>query len=836
MDYQYKSAPYKHQEECFLRSRDEEIFAILFEMGCVDADTEFLSPTGWKKISDYSGGRVAQFNLDGTAEFVIPEKYVKLPCDTLFHFKNARGVDQMLSSEHRILFAHNSSSRNKTGQSTWKTQVSDKVLLEEYPSERWHEATVCSYLNRRPSHVRTPCTFHIKTDTRIDLSDDLIRIMVMFQADGSYGTRDLSTITDKRRAGIHVKKERKKERARALLAASGLDWEERESYDGFTDFLFVPPVVSKTYGEWWWKASYEQLEVICDEVCHWDGSIEDGNRGSSFFSSVKEDIDFIQYAFSATGKRCSSGYGDPEGVRDRSREGCVHVVGSGRTGVWCSFPEKAEEFKPKDGFKYCFSVPSGYLVFRRNGNVFCTGNSGKSKVAVDTAAYLYGQGRINCLVILAPNGVHKKWLREDIPFSLPDYIDTRTAVWDSSDRYSEAECEKLLNPGECLRILCANVEGLSYEKLPKFLRRLLIATDAMVVVDESTRIKSPTAARTKALYKLKNMMKYRRILAGDAVVNSPFDLFSQFGFLDEEILGYSFPVFKAEYAELLKPGDPLLTAIMRKTNARFAPQIIAKNPDGTAKYKNLDKLKTLIAPHSMRVNKADCIDLPPKIYEKRYFKLSKEQRKMYDQMVEDLRYELNDETVPIMHKLTLLLRLQQLCSGYVKDINGDTVDLFAANPKENPRISALLDTLEDIEGQVIIWCRFTEDIRTICKVLGEEAVPYFGQIDNKQREENLAVFRSGGKRFMVGNPQVGGIGLNLTNSATAIYYSNSFNAGERYQSEDRCHRIGQTSDKVLYIDLEAEDTVDNKIITALKVKKNLGDFMMELNSVKQAIV
>lgn len=456
--------------------------------------------------------------------------------------------------------------------------------------------------------------------------------------------------------------------------------------------------------------------------------------------------------------------------------------------------------------------------------------AGKSKPTVDTAAYLYSLGRINCVVILAPNGVHKKWLAEDFPLSLPDHIETRTAVWEAGNKESMAACEKLLDTGECLRVFCANVEGMSYSALPAFLKRLLLATDAMVVVDESTRIKTPSASRTKQLMKLKPMMKYRRILAGDAVVNSPFDLFAQFGFLDESILGHSFPVFKSEYAEMLDKNDPLVTAIMRKTKARFAPQIAAKNPDGTAKYRNLDKLKEIISPYSMRVTKAECLDLPPKVYEKRYFKLDAYQRKLYDQMTEKARYELNDVTVPVMHKLTLMLRLQQLASGYLPDEEGKVIDLFKDKHDENPRVKALVDAVEDVEGSVIIWCRFQDEIRTLMKVFGDNAVPYYGEIDTKDRAENLERFKNGEVKYLIGTAASGGIGLNLTRAATAIYYSNTFNAGQRWQSEDRCHRIGQEAESVLYIDLEAENTIDAKIINALRLKKDLSDFMLDLTS------
>lgn len=462
--------------------------------------------------------------------------------------------------------------------------------------------------------------------------------------------------------------------------------------------------------------------------------------------------------------------------------------------------------------------------------------AGKSKPTVDTAAYLYSLGRINCVVILAPNGVHKKWLEEDFPLSLPDHIEFKAAVWEAGNKNSMLACEKLLDTGEHLRILCANIEGMSYDALPKFLKRLLLATDAMVVVDESTRIKSPTAMRTKRLMKLKPLMKYRRILAGDAVVNSPFDVFSQFAFLDESILGDSYPAFKADYAEMLPKDHPMVTAIMRKNNLRHAPQIAAKNPDGSQRYRNLDQLKAKIAPYSMRVTKEECLDLPPKIYEKRYFKLSDYQRKLYNQLEDECRFELNDVSVPVLHKLTLMLRLQQLTCGYLVDQDNNFIDLFKHDPKENPRVAALLETVEDIEGSVIIWCRFQEDIRILSKVFGDDCVEYYGEVSKDERSLNLQRFRNGEVKYLLGTPSSGGIGLNLTRAATAIYYSNSFSASHRWQSEDRCHRIGQEADKVLYIDLEAESTIDKKILLSLSNKKDLSAFMLDLSNSGQNIV
>lgn len=460
---------------------------------------------------------------------------------------------------------------------------------------------------------------------------------------------------------------------------------------------------------------------------------------------------------------------------------------------------------------------------------------GKSKVAVDTAAYLYSLGRINCFVVLAPNGVHRKWLLEDIPLSLPDHIEYKAAIWEAGNTKSMTACEDLLLPGAHLRILLANIEGMSYAKLPEFLKRLLRSTDSLLVVDESSRIKNPTSKRTKKLMELVKETKYRRILAGDAVVNSPFDLFSQVGFLYEGALGYSFPAFKAEYAEMLPATDSMVIEIMRKNNLRYPPQIARTNEDGTVRYKNLEKLKRIIEPFCTRYTKAECLELPEKIYVTHYFKLAKEQRAIYDRMAKEFKYELNGNTVGVAHKLTLALRLQQVACGFLPGEHGEpSIHLFKT-PEENPRIAQLIDSLEDVQGQVIIWCRYQDDIRLLEKVFGDQAALYYGGEPDKKCQLAMQEFKAGKKRYFIGTAAKGGIGLNLTCATTVVYYSNTFNAGDRWQSEDRAHRIGQ-KDNVLYIDLQAEDTIDDKIIRALHNKKDLSQYMLELTGAGKPLV
>lgn len=460
--------------------------------------------------------------------------------------------------------------------------------------------------------------------------------------------------------------------------------------------------------------------------------------------------------------------------------------------------------------------------------------AGKSKPTVDTAAYLFSCGRIDSVLLIAPNGVHRKWLKEDFPLSMPDYIEYRGAVWQTGDKKAEKACEDLFKPGPYLRVLCMNVESFSTKKGVEFAKRFLNATECMMVVDESSRIKNPDAKRTENICKLGDSAKYRRILSGTPLSNSPFDLYGQFMFLDRGIFGTSFYAFKANYAEMVDKNDPLVAGIMRKNNLKFAPQMVAVDKEtGQKKYRNLDKLKKLIEPHSMRVTKEECLDLPPKIYQNRYFKLPAAHMKAYLQLKEKQKLELNSTTkLTVMHKLTLALRLQQVTSGFMPTDDQRLVHLYA-DPKENPRIQALMDTLEDLEGSTIIWCRFIEEIRMIKELLGEEACVLYGAVSNEDREEAKRAFQAGEKKYFISNAVSGGIGTNLTKAQNVIYYSNTFSYEDRKQSEDRAHRIGQTAEKVNYFDLLAEDTYDMVIVRALTNKQNLAEYMMDLENEKE---
>jgi SNF2 family DNA or RNA helicase len=238
-------------------------------------------------------------------------------------------------------------------------------------------------------------------------------------------------------------------------------------------------------------------------------------------------------------------------------------------------------------------------------------------------------------------------------------------------------------------------------------------------------------------------------------------------------------------------------------------------------FQNLSELSDKLQGFSYRVLKEDCLDLPPKNWIKRHITLSKEQQKVYDQMKKTALATLNGKVTSTMTVITQLMRLQQITCGHFVADDGTTQEI-----KSN-RITELVDVLSETEGKAIIWGHWQKDIKNIVdeieKIYGPgSVVSYYGLTPQEERQDNIRQFQSDPKcRFMVGTPSTGGYGITLTAANTVIYYSNGYDLEKRLQSEDRAHRIGQKKN-VTYIDIIAEDTVDEKIQESLRKKINIA--------------
>ena len=436
--------------------------------------------------------------------------------------------------------------------------------------------------------------------------------------------------------------------------------------------------------------------------------------------------------------------------------------------------------------------------------------TGKSKVLIDNISMLYDNGKINGVLIVAPKGVVKNWYEGEIPTHLVDHIEHKTVLWQSSiTQTQQKKLDTLFETGEDLHILIMNVEALSTKKGVDFAQKFLFAHRTLMAIDESTTIKNPEAKRTKNICQLGLASRYNRILTGSPVTKSPLDLYKQCEFLTPGLLGHeSYYTFRTRYA------------VMRTANfGGRSVQIVVG-------YRNLDELSEKLKAFSYRVLKDECLDLPKKTFMKRTVQLTHEQLKVYKEMSRLALASFNGKMMTTATVLTQLMRLQQITCGNFTADDGTMTEL------PTNRLTELMDLIYEIEGKVVIWAHFQRDVHRIIEVISKEYGPdsfvdYYGLTPQEDRQKNIQKFQdpSSPVRFFIGTTQTGGYGITLTAASTMIYYSNGYDLEKRQQSEARIDRIGQER-PMTYIDIICENTVDTRIVKALRKKVNIATQIM----------
>ena len=438
--------------------------------------------------------------------------------------------------------------------------------------------------------------------------------------------------------------------------------------------------------------------------------------------------------------------------------------------------------------------------------------TGKTITAIMDLMTLHHKKGVDNCVIFAPKSVYRNWYKEIIEFVAPEKTKYAISTWDPSlkDPVTKAKLTDLLEKSVVpLNVFLMNIESISSPKGVKFLEKYLSVQDktkTMMIVDESTVIKTHNAKRTKNLIKLAKDISYKRILTGTPVTKSPLDIYTQFAFLDPKILGQSnYYAFRARYAKIINRPT---------SGGRHFPLITG--------YQRLDELEEKIYSAAFRVKKDECVDLPEKIYMKRFIPMSEKQLVAYESLRRNAMFIFNDKTTTSVNRLSQIVKLHQVCCGFTINDQGEIHDV------PNKRYDELLDVLEEVDGKVIIWATYRHNIETITKKLKEKygetkADAFYGDTASDDRLELVKNFQNENHdlTYLIANPKTGGYGITLTASHTVVYFSNNYDLEIRLQSEDRAHRIGQKN-KVTYVDFVCQGTVDEKILTALKNKVDIA--------------
>lgn len=420
--------------------------------------------------------------------------------------------------------------------------------------------------------------------------------------------------------------------------------------------------------------------------------------------------------------------------------------------------------------------------------------TGKTKVVIDTACHLFKTGLIDAVLVIAPNGVHENWTRRELPRHHWDTVEYEALPWRTNvagtlaenhitpgqrgewrDRHKAwwAKADAMLKSKD-LPWFAFNSESMTREDTRKLIARIMRRRKVLVVFDESDDFRKPGSKRTKMARSLAKRAKFRRILTGTVITNSPLAAFSQYELLEREALGFKrYGDFKARYAYY---------ELTSTRTGRQYPKL--------KEYIHLDELRERMAPWSSVVLREDCEDLPDIISASRTVTPSDEQLRLYRELHKSFTVEVEEgQKVSIGENTTRLTKLQQVLSGFLIDEYGDIHEI--AGP--NPRLEAMSDEVYLAPGKVIVWCQFREDIRRVVERLtadGHGLVEYHGGVSSENKEVNLDAFQEDPEiKILVGQPKAGGRGRDMSAADEIIWYSHTFDAIFREQATERATAI-----------------------------------------------
>lgn len=772
-----RHTPRKHQRDGveFLIANQRGI--LIHGLGCVDAETEYLTPTGWKRIDQYDGGLVAQYDKASRAvSFVQPEQYIDLPCERFLKLKT-RNLDQMLSDEHRMFI------RCPNGR--------EEIVRADEVYRRQQERLAANKGQRLGglqseiafTQAKMPISFVAPGGAGVAMSDALLRLQIAVIADGHFPYPKIDSVI------IRLKKERKKERLRKLLADAGIEYTQREITEedgrcdpGFCIFRFQAPRHEKEFTSWWWDLDAHQLEIFRDEVLHWDGSFATGNRFASFHSGSKASIDFVQYVFAGAGYGTSIRVDAREGRKDCyqmtiSKRGQVGLHGTSVGGMGRTAMQYVETPGAR---KYCFTVPTGLLVLRRNGRVFVTGNSGKTLTSAWAMDYLFSQGAIKKVLIVAPKSVAGHvWTRE-LFFSFPnlrtlfingDAKKKRKIATDSADVY-------IINY-ESLHV----IKDIQYD---------------LIICDEAIKLKTP---QTKTWKLINEMAQHCRLwlLTGLPTPQGPMDALGLIKLL------------KGPQA-MTKTRWQMLT--MRQiTQFKWLPL-----PDADRTV-----AKWLQPSHCVRSE--DCYDVPDVETIELEYDLTPEQQEFSKELAKEARAELMGKTITATNAAHVLQKLLQVQAG---GVYGE--DRCSHPIPAEPFFGALGDLVESADTPVLLFCAYKINAHAVSEYLSSRGLDNMlvtGDTSSAERNKAFNRIERRELRALVAVPSTMSHGIdNLVSARYMVWCSPIFSADVYGQAVGRLVRQGQKNSVKVYRMVGSK--VVKSLFARLDDKAKLQDAVLEL--------
>lgn len=494
---------------------------------------------------------------------------------------------------------------------------------------------------------------------------------------------------------------------------------------------------------------------------------------------------------------------------------------------------------------------------------------GKTRIAIDICSHKHQQGDLDAVLIIAPNVVHTQWIDEQVPgWSGIEYKGFSFALANKTKKHNNALWAFIMDPTEKIRYLAVSIEGMQSHTTVDMIETFFSTTalPPMVIVDESSRIKNPTALQTMNVKKVANFTRtYRCHITGTPAAKSPVDTYSPYDFLKKGYMGCSFTAFKARhtvmktsygrgrrYSSVIdkKGWEQCKGGLVRlrgenygslpvedlhdyagKVGVKLSDLQFIDNAPEYCKYKNVDKLLKRIAPDTFSIRKSECLDLPEKIYERVVLELSPLQKKLIKQLKADAVAEYGGEFLTVEHSAVLKTRILQVCGGHFPhlDTAADDPFTYATLPlkEKNRKLAYMVNAIPELgDQQFIIWAVFRAELTTIHEELSKQFnVARYSANDNP--EQTVRDFKNGNTQALIAHPTSLGYGFNFDMAGIQFWFSRDHKTETRLQAEDRSHRATTTKSPV-YIDLLHNTPAEFSVLDNLEEGRELNELFMNV--------
>lgn len=329
-----------------------------------------------------------------------------------------------------------------------------------------------------------------------------------------------------------------------------------------------------------------------------------------------------------------------------------------------------------------------------------------------------------------------------------------------------------------------------------------------VGVDESQRIKNAQAKRSKVMHEIGKHAGFRHCLTGTNVTKGIEDLYSQYNFLDVNILGYkSFYAFRNRYCQM---------------GGFENKQIVG--------YQNINELMQLVSPFTHVV--ANPVELPPQTEEIRTVELSPEQKRLLSELKSQMQTEMAGTKLSVTNALAYYTRGAQILAGFFPMADGAVVQLPG-----NPKLDELIEAVESTDYKIVIFGRFKAECQIIKSALNARGIGCLEiKANDPTMQEQVNMFQEDDEhQCIVSTYAMGSLGFTLTRGKVLIEASGTFNFEEAVQARKRIHRIGQES-ATKVIRLMANSKLDRAMKDIADRKQNIADYVTNSLSNPKALL